>query len=106
MAEIQIQYRDYYCDICPHLACHGCETSLVEFTDCRYCRRYPDECGCSYIRVRNAYKGCKTQTYEINEAKEYYNDIVDEYALVTIRNKRYICDEVKIDGKIVYPKED
>lgn len=108
MAKIEIKYRDYRCNVMmngydPDLQCE--EANTYYDNPCDFYHKSKEYGYCECLEIRHAYLGKTVNNYKVTE----YISLTDysaNCAIVTIGRNTYYCDEVKIDGKIVYPKED
>lgn len=110
MAEIQIVYREGYCDFSQpgySLQCHmeccdnGCryfygdekEPNVIPFGDCKR------------ASFHYKYKGWSGKRYEIEECFDPYNPHLDSM-LVTLGKTTYDCVKVILDGKCIFNEFD
>lgn len=119
MAEIQMIYREGYCDlryVNPIVAdgnyceqCHTCsgeDLGCPEFND----GRRPGEIripfgDCKNAKFETRYKGVTVKNYEIEPFIDDYNRHLD-CMLVTIGKKQYECTKVILNGECIYSLED
>lgn len=114
MAEIQIVYREGYCD-CPYL--HGydhytdqCQTDCAEDKGCEGYDSGKHEGNvipfrnCIHAMWRTKYKGASVKNYQIEKYEDDYNPHMN-CMIVTIGNTNYACTKVKLDGECIYDGE-
>ena len=115
MAEIQIVYREGYCDYNCSKFCGQCYTGAAEDNGCKY---YHGGCAievngqkvipygdCTRARFRYIHKGGCWKNYEMEEVTDEYNPHLDSM-LVTLGRTTYDCVKVKLDGKVIYNNYD
>lgn len=115
MAEIQIVYREGYCDFnLPdyNMQCHTCVASDM---GCRYF--YQEEAvsengikvipfgDCNRAQFKYKYKGWFGKRYEIEECFDPYNPNLDSM-IVTLGGKQYDAVKVILDGKCIFNEFD
>lgn len=115
MAEIQIVYREGYCDYnLPdyNTQCHTCVASDM---GCRYF--YQEEAvsengikvipfgDCNRAQFKYKYKGWSGKRYEIEECFDPYNPQLDSM-IVTLGRKAYDAVKVILDGKCIFNEFD
>lgn len=115
MGVIQMKYREGHCDMSYDLIDTNysgqCHTVVAECGGCRY---YSDGsytkddgtkvigCGvCIHAYFKTLYKGVSVKNYEMEEYEDSYNPWLN-CMLVTIGKRTYECDEVILDGKLIY----
>lgn len=109
MANIQMEYRVYYCNLDQEKICEQCFTPAASDLGCPYFHDgkregivpYGD---CIHAVLLTSYKGVTTKSYEMEHIVDPYTP--DEYMLVKIRGKYYECDKVILDGVQIYPDEE
>ena len=109
MAEIQIVYREGYCDF----DCMGteyntqCHTQCAADTGCKFFNEgehlhnvipFGD---CIHAKFKYIYKGMSVKNYELQELDDPYNPHLNCMTLET-RNRIYFCEKVILDGKCIY----
>lgn len=115
MAEIQIVYSEWKCKYGLPEFNTQCITEAGGDTDCFGYDggdRYIDG-GIRIIPFGNCvnaeriyrFKGISTKSYEMEPLEDTFNMHLN-CMVVTIRGKRYYCDKVKIDGKVIYNEYD
>lgn len=109
MADIQMEYRSYTCNMCCEEFCEQCSTEFASDLGCLYfCdgKNHEDNRipygDCIHAQMKNIYNGISTKNYEIEEVFDTYS--CDNYMLVKIRNKYYECDKVILDGVQIFPE--
>lgn len=111
MANIQMEYRQYFCELdgCPF--CGQCFTDAASDLGCyTFCdgkdhniNRIPHG-SCIHANIRTAYKGITTKKYEAEVIYDLYE--ADEYMSVKIGGKYFDCDKVILDGVQIYPEQE
>lgn len=111
MANIQMEYREYFCELDQEEICEQCFTSCASDLGCRCFHDGKDREGrrvpygdCIHGAILTQYKGVTTKSYEMEHVIDRYEN--DEYMLVKIRGKYYECDKVILDGVQIYPDEE
>ena len=111
MANIQMEYRVYSCELDQEKICWQCFTSCASDLECPFFHDGKDrEEGrvpygdCIHAVCLTNYKGVTTKSYEMEHIVDPYEN--DEYMLVKIRGKYYECDKVILDGVQIYPDEE
>lgn len=109
MAEIQIVYREGYCEF----ECVGadydtqCHTQCAADMGCKYFNDGDDIPNfipfgdCVHARFKYIYKGMSVKNYELQELDDPYNPHLNCMTLET-RNRIYYCEKVILDGKCIY----
>lgn len=119
MSEIQIKYREGYCEM--KLLGHSveysyqCHTCTADVQGCQYYDggRWRNKDGilvipfgdCIHADWIEKYKGLSVKTYEIEPYHDDYNPNMD-CALVHVGRETYECLEVTLNGKKIYPEEE
>lgn len=115
MGVIQMKYREGHCDMCYDLIdtnySEQCHTAVAECGGCRYFSdgSYTKDdgtkvigCGaCIHAYFKTIYKGVSVKNYEMEEYEDVWNPWLS-CMLVTIGKKTYECEEVILDGKLIY----
>ena len=110
MANIQMEYRKYFCELDEDKICEQCFTSCASDLGCWRFQDGKDREGmvpygdCIHAVILTQYKGVTTKSYEMEHIVDQYTP--DEYMLVKIRGKYYECDKVILDGVQIYPDEE
>lgn len=110
MANIQMEYRKYFCELDQDEICEQCFTSCASDLGCWRFQDDKDREGrvkdgvCIHADILTQYKGVTTKSYEMEHIVDQYTP--DEYMLVKIRGKYYECDKVILDGVQIYPDEE
>lgn len=110
MANIQMEYRKYFCELDEDKICEQCFTSCASDLGCWRFQDGKDRDGrvpygdCIHAAILTQYKGVTTKSYEMEHIVDQYTP--DEYMLVKIRGKYYECDKVILDGVQIYPDEE
>ena len=117
MAEIQIEYKEWFCRYRDSLFCAQCLTSAAEDLGCKYfeCEQtYTDENGvfhipynemCIFAEHRIRRKGFVAKTYDIEEEHDPFNPWLD-CAILKVKNDIYHCDKIILNGTCVYNNEE
>lgn len=109
MAEIQIVYREGYCeygcmatdyDTQCHTQC-AADMGCKFFNDGEHLPNFIPFGDCIYAHFRTKYKGVTTKKYDIEEMEYPYNPHLN-CMLVKIGNRIYQCEKVILDGKCIY----
>lgn len=115
MAEIEIIYRDGYCECMGkdyHTQCYtdcasdsGCEVfegdkPRYEFVDGHRIYTIPLGC-CHHAKFKYIYKGMSVKNYELEEDEDVMNPDLSCMMLKT-RNMVYPCVKVTLNGKVIY----
>lgn len=115
MAEIQIVYREGYCDCEGADYCTQCHTQCAGNLGCRMFNGGKQEDtfkngqrviripfgDCIYAKFKYIYKGMSVKNYELQELDDPYNPHLNCMTLET-RNRIYCCEKVILDGKCIY----
>lgn len=115
MAEIQIVYRQGYCDCYNTNYCAECHTQDAINLGCRMFNDGKQEStienghliihipfgDCKYAKFKYIYKGMSLKNYELEELDDYFNPHLNCMILET-RNSIYYCEKVILDGKCIY----
>ena len=107
MAEIQIVYREGYCDCNEAVYNTQCHTMAGEDLGCRMFDNGEVDCNvvpfgdCAHAKFRYIYKGLSVKNYELEELDDPYNPHLNCMVLKT-RSKRYYCEKVILDGECIY----
>ena len=113
MADIQIVYRDGYCEIaecnCDVIGnyCTQCHTQAAEDLGCKYYDEGSHDANvipfgdCIHALFRRKYKGIVAKKYDIEPFEDNYNMHLNCMA-VTAGRKTYYCDKVILNGKCIY----
>jgi hypothetical protein len=108
MANIQMEYRVYSCELDQENFCEQCLTDAASDMGCfGFCDGNDNRIGsgsCIHANIRTAYKGITTKKYEAEVIYDPYEP--DEYMSVKIGGKYYECDKVILDGVQIYPDEE
>lgn len=117
MAEIQIKYRYYVCDLVGFEASRECLSECAEHTGCIGFEdggiQRDEELGCVKIPYGDCihsnweygYKGWVGKQYEMEE----YNDVYSPHMncmRVKLGKKEYDCVKVTLNGECIYNKDD
>lgn len=107
MAEIQIVYREGYCEYFGTDYCVQCHTACAGDMGCRMFDEGEHEENeipfgdCTHAKFKSIYKGMTVKSYELEEFEDPIN-IHLNCMVLTVRNKSYYCDKVILDGKCIY----
>ena len=107
MAEIQIIYREGYCEMMCGNFCTQCYTQWASDLGCNMFNEGKHEedvipfGDCIHAKFKYIYKGMNVKNYELEEFQDIYNSHLDCMTLET-RNKIYECEKVILDGKCIY----
>lgn len=107
MANIQIIFREGYCDTYDGEYCCQCHTGAAGDLGCsRFSngKREPNKLpfgNCVHAKFRMIYKGVTTKNYTIEPFEDTYNLHLN-CMLVTVGKKVYECEKVSIDGECIY----
>lgn len=110
MANIQMIYREGYCDSSwcgQEKYCAQCHTYAAEDLGCQMFDEGKHEPNvvpfgdCTYAKFRRIYKGVTTKNYTIEPFEDTYNLHLN-CMLVTVGKKVYECEKVSIDGECIY----
>lgn len=106
MAEIQIIYREEYCEMRSDNICYQCHTEDADEVGCRMFNEGKHENvipfgDCIYAKFKYIYKGMSVKNYELEEFHDPFYPNLDCMMLKT-RNKIYDCEKVILDGKCIY----
>lgn len=116
MAEIQMVYREGYCDYTRGEYCIQCHTACAHDSGCRYYYEGVTENDangvllipfgdCLRAKFMYKYKGWIGKRYDIEELSDQYNPHLD-CMIVRIGGRRYECVKVVLDGKCIYNEYD
>ena len=111
MAEIQIIYREEYCEMMNSNHCTQCHTACASDLGCNMFNEGKHEKNvipfgdCIYAKFKDIYKGMNIKNYELEEFQDTYNLHLNCMMLKT-RNKIYECEKVILDGKCIYNEYD
>lgn len=113
MAEIQMVYREGYCDFdCVgtdyNTQCHtqcAADTGCKFFNDGEHLPNHIHFGDCIHANFRTKYKGVTTKKYDIEEMEDPYNPHLN-CMLVKIGNRIYQCDKVVLDGECIYNNQE
>lgn len=114
MGVIQMKYREGYCDkefgILTDYS-EQCHTCAADAKGCRYFQysvRYTingvettESSACKHACYKTIYKGISAKNYEMKEHEDPWNPWLN-CMLVNIGKRTYECDEVILDGKMIY----
>ena len=107
MANIQMEYRKYFCELDQDEICEQCLTGAASDLGCiGFCDGDDNRItsgSCIHANIRTTYKGITTKKYEAEVIYDPYE--FDEYMSVKIGGKYYECDKVILDGVQIYPDE-
>lgn len=104
MGVIQMKYREGYCDCDREFGVftdysEQCHTRAAEAKGCGYFEKW---CGaCRHACYKTIYKGISAKNYEMKEFEDPCNPWLN-CMLVTIGKRTYECEEVILDGKMIY----
>lgn len=107
MADIEIIYREGYCDCMNDNYCMQCHTCCADALGCRRFATTKHEKDvvpfgdCVWAMFKYKYKGMSVKDYELEEVNDPYNPHLDCMMLET-KNARYPCKKVVLNGKVVY----
>ena len=119
MAEIEIVYREGYCEIdfgagkCFNTQCY---TAVAEDAGCKYFQADNETVGedgvrtlafgdCVHAKWLYKYKGWSGKNYEMEELRDPYNPHLDSMQ-VTLGRRIYDCVKVVLNGKIIFDEYD
>lgn len=111
MAEIQIIYREEYCEMMNSNHCTQCHTACASDLGCNMFDEGKHEKNvipfgdCIYAKFKYIYKGMNIKNYELEEFQDTYNLHLN-CMMLTTRNKIYECEKVILDGKCIYNEYD
>lgn len=107
MAEIEIVYREGYCEYKQSDYCTQCHTQCAEDLGCR-CFNEEEERpnvipfgDCKHAKFKYAYKGASVKNYEIEEFEDAYNPHLN-CMLVTLGKTMYECEKVILNKEVLY----
>ncbi len=107
MAEIEIVYREGYCELDGGEYCMQCHTQAAEDLGCTMFNEGKHEKNvisfgdCIHAMFKYKYKGMSIKNYELKEDNDPYNPHLDCMMLKT-KNCLYQCEKVVLNGKVVY----
>lgn len=105
MAEIEIIYREGYCEfecIRTNIYCMQCHTQAAEDLGCpTFCEDEHEDCGCDFAKFKYILKGMSIKNYELEVVDDPYNQHLNCMMLRT-RNKSYQCEKVVLNGEVIY----
>lgn len=110
MADIEIIYREGYCELMGNDYCMQCHTQCAGDLGCRMFNEGKHEKNvipfgdCIYAVFENKYKGMSIKNYALEEVKDPYNPHLNCMMLKT-RNNLYQCEKVVLNGKIIYGED-
>lgn len=109
MANIQMEYRKYFCELDQEEICEQCFTSCASDLGCLWFHDGKEEGkvpygDCIHAVIKTNYKCVTAKSYEMEHVIDRYEN--GEYMLVKIRGKYYECDKVILDGVQIYPDEE
>ena len=123
MADIQIVYREGFCECHNEEYCQTCHTSYAKDFGCCRLFAYSDNSGgieysidgkpfsvvpfgdCVHAKYNYKYKGWTGKRYEIEQDEHDLTPKLD-CMLVTLGSKQYDCVKVVLDGKCIYNNYD
>ena len=116
MAEIEIIYREGYCECMGGDYDTQCHTQCAEDLGCKMFNEGKHEKNvipfgdCVHAVFKYKYKGMSIKNYELEELIDDYNPHLNCMMLKT-RNDWYECEKVVLNGKVIYggdfePQED
>lgn len=110
MADIEIIYREGYCECMGKNYCMQCHTQCAEvlgcpmFNDGKHEKNVIPFGDCIYAKFRYIYKGMSIKNYELEEEDDPYNPHLNCMMLKT-RNDCYQCEKVVLNGKVIYDED-
>lgn len=107
MADIEIIYREGYCECRGENFSMQCHTQCAEDLGCPMFNEGKHEKNvipfgdCIYAKFKYIYKGMSIKNYELEEDDDLYNPHLNCMMLKT-RNGWYQCEKVVLNGNIIY----
>ena len=107
MAEIEIIYREGYCErMCGdyHIQCHtecGEDMGCQMFNGGKHGENHIPFGDCIFAKFKYKYKGMSIKNYELEEDNDPFNPHLD-CMMLTTRNGWYPCEKVVLNGKVIY----
>ena len=109
MADIQIEYRNYICELDCDKFDMQCFSGAASDLGCLcFCdgqdhgKQRFSHGSCIHAETKTSYKGVSTKSYEMEEIFDPYS--ADDYMSVKIGKKYYDCDKVILDGVQIFPE--
>ena len=122
MSDIQMTFEKAYCTADGYTKDYFCEDCFTEWAEDIGCPYYSGKRSghvshgdeilgwvnfdhCLDAALQTIHKGMATKNYEVEYDEHPYRPGVD-CAIVTARNRKYVCSRVVIDGWQVFPLSD
>lgn len=110
MAEIEIIYREGYCECMGGDYCAQCHTQCAEDLGCKMFNEGKHEKNvipfgdCVHANFKYVYKGASVKKYEIEKFEDDYNPHLN-CMFVTLGKTMYECEKVVLNGKVIYGED-